>query len=796
MNSDPLASRDLVGQQAGVSRGLVGSRPGSVDGIARSLSLADDPSGDSAESSTDQELPQGVASRVETGEAESSTPEVVRVEPDLENGGSITHYEDGTRVREYTNDGVAYTETQSSTNGDSTTEVNYSQNGADHTELVTEYGDGRVVTDTQVDQNGVVTQTVSETNTSADPIEDLGNFAGTLPPPEGDRQPTQVTTTSQQVIDNTVEPPTVRLVSESTNITQFQPLPEDQIGEGDHQTTVLLSPGVSQNEPPFGNDHSGTLAIDRPVSIDRDQTGHHLSYTEVTTYDENGEPTTANTSSYEQRVAGVDAEGREVVASETTVYTGDYANATGSEDSPFPQVHTISERRGVYPREDVLNDRNIESQFLGPGAVTNTNELAAYPEFAAQLGNSQDPYLDIRVTTASGASGDITSIDYGDYSNPTQDGTSINIQASTSGGRSVTYQEVSNNGRAIDQQTVIPGTEISTTSQTRYQDDGSYTVDNLVTDGGATVREEHITGSEVTFSGVSQSIDSEGRDAFQAASNGRPIFEEQVQIVDHANGSREESNSTVYTSNGATLGQVTTPDGNQLSLFEGSGGEILLADGNGHRIETNSQGQFEYDGQVLTSQGEPLSIESDPLSVPGSLTRPRSFASSLNKIFKYTAANGGLDNPFPAGFQNSISVAGAAFGLINIGGDLAQGHFGDAVDSFGSAADSLSSTARLVSQSAAPGSRLGSTAAVLGRYLTGAGVVANVGLAIDDFFGEEKDLEGGAIHTATAVGLALTLNPATAPLGGVVLAASSLYSLADYVQDATNIDYSTASFAF
>lgn len=167
----------------------------------------------------------------------------------------------------------------------------------------------------------------------------------------------------------------------------------------------------------------------------------------------------------------------------------------------------------------------------------------------------------------------------------------------------------------------------------------------------------------------------------------------------------------------------------------------------------------------LRKRSKPVPTQTtDTITVPSSLSQPRSCLSSVNRLFKAIEKTGWGKNPFPLAFQTTISALGGLFAGMNILGELLEGDVVGALEDTAGGAVSLHGAAKLLTSSA--------------RLLKGfgaAGVILNGVFAIHDF--SSDDFEGGAIHTATGVGLALTLSGALpAQVAGLlVLAGTGLY---------------------
>jgi len=177
-------------------------------------------------------------------------------------------------------------------------------------------------------------------------------------------------------------------------------------------------------------------------------------------------------------------------------------------------------------------------------------------------------------------------------------------------------------------------------------------------------------------------------------------------------------------------------------------------------------------GSLLNSRlrKPPKSVQkrtSETLTVPSSLSQPRSCLSSVNRLLKAIEKSGLGKNPFPIAFQTAVSAIGGLFAGINILGELVEGDVVGALEDTANGAVSLHGGVKLVTNSVR-----------LLKGLGAAGVILNGAFAIHDF--SRHDIEGGMVHGATGIGLALSLSGALpAQVAGlVVLAATGLYRLA------------------
>ena len=169
-------------------------------------------------------------------------------------------------------------------------------------------------------------------------------------------------------------------------------------------------------------------------------------------------------------------------------------------------------------------------------------------------------------------------------------------------------------------------------------------------------------------------------------------------------------------------------------------------------------------GSLLNSRlrKPPKSVQkrtSETLTVPSSLSQPRSCLSSVNRLLKAIEKSGLGKNPFPIAFQTAVSAIGGLFAGINILGELVEGDVVGALEDTANGAVSLHGGVKLVTNSVR-----------LLKGLGAAGVILNGAFAIHDF--SRHDIEGGMVHGATGIGLALSLSGALpAQVAGLVVLA-------------------------
>lgn len=173
----------------------------------------------------------------------------------------------------------------------------------------------------------------------------------------------------------------------------------------------------------------------------------------------------------------------------------------------------------------------------------------------------------------------------------------------------------------------------------------------------------------------------------------------------------------------------------------------------------------------------------EAVAVPSTLSRPRSFVSSVNRVFKALEKCELLRNPLPQAFQASVSALGGLFAALNITGELLEGDVFGALEDTANGAVSLHGGAKLLTASTGLLHGFG----VAGVVLTGA-------FALHDF--AEGDMESGVVRGTTGLGLALTLSGALPAqvVGLMLLAGTGLYRIGDAVSKELDSDENEKTF--
>jgi hypothetical protein len=740
--SSPAASSELTKTQASAASRLTGPRTTRLDlspssteetGDKKRLSLVREPE-DGDDSSPFASALTGVV-----GEfiQESEDPLSVHAEPPTDEegeirgdsrGNTVTTYDDGTRVSRSVNDGVPRTTTTvTDEDGTVTQTTSFTEDGVTHsnTTITNPNGSVRTINDRVVDDELQRTESRTYELDGDDIIEEIPR-PGLVQVDTDGAGPIERTNERVGVFDLSLDPPEYRPISEV-------------------ETTTVELPNVEEDGDEFelrGPDlfHTDSLDLGRDVTINQGESGRTATLEVQTLYDENGEAQEpVEVFTFETRINGVDAQGNEVsiVEQEGNIIQRD----VGITD------FRVVDHRGVHRTEDVVGN----SEF---------GDLEDYPQFADRVVGNSGEYVDVRTTQYDGQS---YQVEVGNYASPGDDGETVTIHRSPEG-ESVSLRKVSNEGRNVDEQTVYPGTELTSISRSEFQDDGTYTTRSETINSGETIQEVVREGQVIERDDVNRDINSEARSQFLDNAEGE-IVEESVTTTnfdEDGNAQTETGFNYRASESDANLQFIDGPDG-ELSVVQ-HGDEIYAVDQSGTVIETNGSGQFVVDGEVLRDE------DGGAFSIPSPLSRPRSGVSALNRLFKAAEQRGIRNNPFPQSFQNKVSALGAGFAAVNIGAEILEGDIVGALEDTGSGAVSLVGGAKLLK---------GST--VLLRRLNVAGAVLNGGLAVRDI--ANGDYLDAGLKAGTAGGLVLAAigGTVTGPLGLAILGGIGLFELGRFI---------------
>ncbi len=659
-------------------------------------------------------------------------------------GESSAVYEDGTRVSEWNRDGVRHTSVQA-TEDDGTrrfTETFTDENGVEHTNTTVRRPDGETYRLEDAEIDGITQRReTTESQVEGAPHDILlqRDISGLY----SDSVTGQKVTTKESVVG---ADGVSRTTGESEVITVE--IPSQHENGRDFEL----------NKDVYANDQS--FALDRDITVNQEESGQTLTQEERIVYNDQGEKVdTIQSFQNQQRIVGTDSEGREVRIEEGTAQVR-------TENDLLGVTSSYSDHRGVHRTEDVLG-----GQVNGEDT-----QLQHHPDVAARLAEGADEYLDVRTTRIGPFQ---THHEIGNYSRPTENGSTVTLsqdfsgEAPTSSGASVTLRDVSDSGREVREQTLYPGTDLTSITHSRFEDDGSYVSETEVLDGNRAIQDSSREGRVVSADEVSRDPDSGARDLFLNNVDGEIVEETSLVVSYDEDGRATTEESLNYRDSGsnANLQYTNGPDG-ELSAA-GAGRELYAIDQDGRTIASDSQGRVFADG-VLMSDGEAF-------SVPSIIGEPRSAISSVNRLLK---ANEGLfngRNPIPQAFQNKVSALGATFATINAASELASGDVVGALEDVGDGAVSLVGGAKL----------LGASEIAL-RRLNVVGAVINGGLAVRDFNNGEY-LEGG-LKAGTAAGLILLAigGPVTVPVGLAILGGIGLFEIGRYVFGDRGVDRETA----
>lgn len=730
--SDPASARALTRTQSDAAASLTGGRLGkqSFAGVtaatARSNSDSEGTFGgaliDAVTESIERQLdPSSVHNQAPEGE-----PETTRT---VRGGATINTYEDGTTVTEWESDGVEHTSVRTvADDGTVRTTHTHTEDGVEITESIIRQPDGtrRVVSDRAADG------TVERSDVTTEPVEgellDLiprGEFAHTDTdgPLTGER-----VTTRQGVYDTTTDPPTYRPVSQSESVSVDLPTQHE---DGDRfEFDDPLTPGGAE-----------AVELNRDIDVDQHQSGRTLTHEVRTNYDEEGEAQPEITTlSSETRVIGTDEQGRRVNLNHQSVEI--------HQDGEGTTGYAVSDYRGAFTADELRTNGRL-------------SDLEDYPEYAERIDDGGNGYVDLRTTTVRGQT---HRTEIGNYADPTADGQTVVLQRDRDQGESVSLRNVYNDGRNVDEQTVYPGTELTTVSRSRFEDDGSYISESEVLNSGEPITREVREGRVVERYQVSREVDGDARDLFLESAEGE-LVEETVRTTSYdeeGNATTQEALNYRASDSDANLQFIDGPDG-QLSVAS-DGENIYAVDQDGLTLETDGNGRFLVDGELVRDDN------GQAFAVPGLLSRPRSGVSAINRLFKAAQERGIRNNPFPESFQKKVSAVGGAFAAVNVGAELLSGDLVGALEDTAGGAVSLVGGAKL----------LGVSEAAL-RRLNVAGAVLNGGFALRDLV--NGDYLDAGLKAGTAGGLLLVAagGALTGPLGLALLGGIGIFEIGRFI---------------
>lgn len=612
--------------------------------------------------------------------------------------------------------------------GNEVTQRSYTKNGVDYTEKTVTSPDGTVRTVLEADRDGVIERTVSETEEVEGDIEDYAGDAITVNNTE-DRAAVERTETYVTVIDTTQDPPKETTVERSTSYRQHIPMSDSPPYVTDDQVTLPQNATGTVTQVDL---HDGPLS-----SVDEEKSGNFLSFTETTTYD-GDEATTTTQASNEHRVIGVGASGQPVsVISGTSDIQGEDA-----EDPDDFSRTEVTEIKGLLPPDHAYD------------SLEGAPDSEEFEERAARIGGD---FVNYRRVTESNWSGEgTTTQEIGNYDSPNEDGHTISVtsdsQQSQTGAfasgqslsnHSLTYRQVTGDGSHIQEQTVIPGTEYSSLTDTMREDNGEFTSSTTERLGDQVLSETtHVRTLAEPGEGRPPGVTAEDWKQFQDSTRGERTFVDAF-TQDRYNEDGEFVGSTDYSArvgeHGATVGALThNQEGVEttLSVFqdpESGEGRVRLP--NGTVAEIDPRGSLVVNGKTVDSAGLPSTGES-----------PLGFLSDT-----LSAADAADDTLIPDGLTKSLDTLGVGVGLVNLGSSLANGDLEGAGESVASTA---ASTYGLAEAFAA--SRAGTTLGIASRTLGSIGSVASAALGVKDIV--EGDYLQGSLHLAQGAGLAIAFS--------------------------------------
>lgn len=336
--------------------------------------------------------------------------------------------------------------TRTGPNGEDIKETSYEDKGVKVQHIATQNPDGTTrVEEVRTTANGVK-RSVTDTRVEDKPLEELvpeaaedvkNNTAAT-----GDRGPTEISHTVATVTNTTKQPPETVTLQDTTSYQQ-----QIQAKEGE-----LWKDGkaILPEQPDF---QFGIAGVDRLQEAK--QTFTYTSGTQTNPETHASEQMSSFTN--QTSVTGENAQGGPAEISQTR---------TKNTVNGQPAAGTItSEFKGFLTKENV-------DDTGGPNGLRTGGVIPSVPaEFAQRL---PDGNVDVRQTAVVDPSGKpvSTTSEFGNYANPTQDGTTVTMASRPDQPTALSLSEVSEGGHRIQSQSVLQGTKISTVSDTHT--DGKY----------------------------------------------------------------------------------------------------------------------------------------------------------------------------------------------------------------------------------------------------------------------------------------------------------------------------------
>lgn len=662
--------------------------------------------------------------------------------------------EEDSNTRTYEENGVTYQEqTQVGPDEEEIVVRTYEIDGVSYEETTTTRpnGDQSVVVDaTQGDRTERTTTDIQEVDGD---LEDyVGDELGsTHYDSEAERGPTTQVNTTTVVIDNSQDPPEEVLVHEAVSYSQqIRSNPEEILDGGFGE----LDSGINLGNPL-------PVLVEQEVDWNNQESGQTLTVTTQSTLDAEGNRVRTSSVNSEHRLVGVGEDGQEVVLSSS-------GNLVFNEDGDEIQYSYVHEERGNLPRSEA--DRILAANMHGDA-----------DEFGQRLVDGEGDYVNFRQSyTQNLESGEEVYVqELGDYDKPREDGRTV-VSVSNGEVTSLSYRLVSDDGDRVQQQTVVPGTDYSSVSDTQYGDNGTFTsstrteVDGQVSESEAS-RELLYEEGESLPAAAPPGYTQEQWDEFRAEHPQGPVYRDQSssESRDEDGNLVEGSSTSSHSAGSSTVGVIEqrTPDGEARANLLQIGGDdphaaIVMDDG--------SEATIDEQGNILIN-GEPVEGAEPGSGAPGALVGLGSGAQGLSQLYGVLRMNQALADS--VGATRLLGPLGAAVGFQGL---LAAENGEQATSALGGLTGGVGSTLTAFGT----GSRAARVATGLGRGLGAVGAGLTAGLGIYELTqgnyaeGAADIVAGGALVGAVILG-ATPAGWALAGLAGVATAVRFFLDIGD-----------------
>ncbi|MBS2040664.1 hypothetical protein JST97_37100 [bacterium] len=547
-----------------------------------------------------------------------------------------------TTSESYQEDGVAYQKTTSTgPKGYNSTTVTYEKDGVSYVETTTSSG-GTTTVRVEATSGETTEITTSRTSTVPGDLDDYvdSDVLGGIQADAGQGVGvTQRTESKTEVIDNSQNPPVVTVVQQSTGYSQQLTRVED------------LEGGKEVYAPDGGSLEDQTVYLPEG-QYDQQNSGLYVSYTVQNL----PEPSTVLQS--ETRITGTGTDGHPISVSNSRTTT---TNAQGQS-----QVTLSTVEKGTIARDQA------EQAYLDKMS-SNDDPLASH--FATAV----SPWLDFQSTTVFSQEGGwpVTTSQFGELDRPGQD--SISATKVVEGeNKYITFQQVSQDGRRVQTETHIPGTTLSSTSDTLYGENGEFTTTNATYAGDTQISSAQSSRELLYADG--QPLPKDPPSGFSAeqwaqfiqAHPQGPVYRDQSQGWDlNLEGQKTYSQGDNYSVNGSVVGYSrqsgAAPGPNQDYLqIDGDqpSGELVI---DGVKMAIDADGNVSLDGEDVLVATNVLSQGQGALL---DLTKALQKSSRLLERFPNLGPGAGALNVVSGAIQSitSNNWSDRLGGLASLGG--------------------------------------------------------------------------------------------------------------------------------